>query len=72
MTVENNEVPMIWTSKGNLPIEQLKYVTAWDEDENNVRFREAYFFNGEMVRESAHVYSKSGLPPLFGEQQPLV
>ncbi len=56
------EKPLIWTAKGNLPIEELTYQTAWDVQENYIKFVERYLdASGEVVKESAHVYDKLGL-----------
>lgn len=56
-----NEKPMIWTAKGNLPIEDLTYQTAWDVQDTYIKFVERYLdASGEVVKESAHVYDKVG------------
>lgn len=53
--------PMIYTSRGNLPIESLQYATRWEDSVDYIKFVEVYTFDGEVVRESAHVYAKRGL-----------
>jgi hypothetical protein len=56
------ETPMIWTTKGNLPIASLTYQTAWDVNPEYVKFMERYVTqDGEVVKESAHVYSLQGV-----------
>jgi hypothetical protein len=53
---------LIYTSKGNLPIDSLKYETLWDVQETYIKFTERYTDQtGEIVRESAHVYDKQGV-----------
>lgn len=52
---KTHEVPLIWTSKGNLPLESLKYATRWERGEDYVKFIEIHTLNGEVVREAAHV-----------------
>jgi len=63
-----NDAPLIYTSKGNLPIDSLEYSTAWTEDEDNIYFQETHKLDGEVVKQSCHVRAKVGLPPIFPEQ----
>jgi len=56
-----NEKPLIWTIKGNLPTESLTYETSWELREDYIKFSERYLLDGEIVKESAHVYSKKGV-----------
>lgn len=54
--------PLIYTSKGNVPVAVLKYETAWDDQPHYIKFVERYRDeSGEVVKESAHVYSKAGV-----------
>jgi hypothetical protein len=55
------EVPLIYTSKGNVPIDSLEYKTIWDDNENYISFTEQYFDGDELVKSSTHVYSKKPL-----------
>ncbi len=49
--------PLIFTSKGNVPVASLAYETAWDVNPDYVKFVERYRdASGEVVKESAHVY----------------
>jgi len=59
----NGEVPMIYTSKGNVPASSLTYQTAWDHQPGHyIKFMERYLdASGEVVKESAHVYQFKGL-----------
>lgn len=57
----DNDVPLIYTSKGNLPISSLEYGTRWEDAPDYIKFVEIYTLDGEVVRESAHVYTKRGL-----------
>jgi len=52
--------PLIYTSKGNLPIKDLEYRYWWEEDDNEIAFHETYSLNGEIVKESAHRKLKKG------------
>jgi hypothetical protein len=53
--------PLIYTTKGNVPVSALKYETAWENTPDYIKFMERYTLNGEVVRESAHVYQKKPL-----------
>jgi len=53
--------PLIYTARGNLPIDSLQYETRWEDTPDYIKFVEVYRLDGEVVRESAHVYSKRGL-----------
>lgn len=52
------EEPLVWTSKGNLPIAALEYSTLWEETAEYTKFIERYQLDGEVVKESAHVLSR--------------
>lgn len=49
------DVPLIWTTKGNLPVASLEYYVGWDITEDSIVFKEQYRFEGEIVKENAHV-----------------
>lgn len=53
--------PLIYTSRGNLPVSSLDYETRWEDMPDYIKFVEVYRLDDEVVRESAHVYSKRGL-----------
>jgi hypothetical protein len=54
--------PLIYTSKGNVPIASLTYETAWDVQDAYIKFVERYRdASGEVVKESAHVYDRQGV-----------
>jgi hypothetical protein len=58
----NEERPLIWTTKGNLPVDELQHEAEWDVQEGYIKFSERYrTADGEVVKESAHVYSKFGV-----------
>lgn len=62
--------PLIYTIKGNLPIDSLEYSTDWEVTDDYTRFKEIYKLNGEVVRESSHVRMNKGLE-IFPEQAQL-
>ena len=54
--------PLIYTSKGNVPMDSLTYETVWDDQPAYTKFIERYRdASGEVVKESAHIYSKHGV-----------
>lgn len=62
------EPPVIWTSKGNLPVAALRYETAWEDTPTYTKFVERHYLGTEIVRESAHVYSKVSIQELMTSQ----
>lgn len=52
------QIPMIWTAKGNLPIASLTYRPRWEDTEDYVKFVEQYLLGEEVVKVSAHVLTK--------------
>jgi hypothetical protein len=58
-----DDAPLIWTSRGNLPLSELTYQTAWEYVPNHyMKFMERYLAaDGIVVKESAHVYSFQGV-----------
>ena len=50
-----DETPLIWTSKGNLPLSDLTYEVRWERTDTYVKFVEVHTLDGEVVREAAHV-----------------
>ena len=52
--------PLIYTSKGNLPIASLEERVIWTDDENDVTCSVEYSLDGECVRRQCNVYVKKG------------
>jgi hypothetical protein len=48
-------VPLIWTTKGNLPVSDLRRETEWRVSEKVFVFIERYYLGDELVKESSHV-----------------
>ena len=54
--------PLIYTSKGNVPISTLTYEVEWFIEPIYYKFVERWKdATGEIVKEGAHVYSLSGV-----------
>jgi hypothetical protein len=47
--------PLIFTTKGNLPISSLRYVHKREDTPGNVVLVEEYFLGDESVKRSVHV-----------------
>lgn len=54
------EEPLIYTTKGNLPEKDLEYSKEWVFDTDTIKFSETYKLNGEIVKQSGHVFVKRG------------
>ena len=54
------DTPLIYTSKGNIPLDSVEQRVNWQDDEFNTTFTESYFLNGELVKQSVHVMAKKG------------
>ncbi len=50
------DTDLIYTSKGNLPVMDLKHSVEWIFSENGICLKEVYTLDGEMVKQGAHVY----------------
>lgn len=66
-----NEVPLIYTTEGNVPIDSLAYSHEWLEDDMAIILVETYKNkDGVVVKQSRHIKLKQGLSA-FGEQSTL-
>lgn len=57
-----SDEPLIYTSKGNVPVSSLEHYVQWDDTPEYVKFREVFKdkATGEVVKESAHVLTRKG------------
>lgn len=53
--------PLIYTSKGNLPISSLQHFVDWQVNERQIVFIETYKLDEEVVKQSSHVKILSGI-----------
>ncbi len=60
--------PLIYTTKGNLPIASLQYSHRWEEDDVAITFIEEYRLDGEVVKRNAHARLKKGLDSAIQNQ----
>ena len=56
--------PLIFTTKGNIPLASLTREVEWRIAEKVIVFIERYFLEGEMVKESSHVKLLDGVAAL--------
>lgn len=62
--------PLIWTTKGNVPLSSLRYETAWQHiPGERVVFRETHYLGDEMVKQSVHVLKLEGLTTVAEQGQ---
>lgn len=54
------DMPLIWTTKGNLPVATLTHQVEWRCSQNNIIFIERYLLAGELVKESTHIHVLEG------------
>jgi len=54
------EKPLIWTTKGNLPISSLQYRHQWTETAAEITLVEEYLLGEEIVKRNVHVMLKRG------------
>jgi hypothetical protein len=52
--------PLIWTTKGNMPISALECKVEWFENDGEIGLAETYLHEGEVVRRSVHIRKKEG------------
>ena len=52
--------PLIYTSKGNVPVSHLQHEVEWRVNPEQIVFIERYYLGEEVVKESSHVKLLSG------------
>jgi hypothetical protein len=57
-----NETPLIWTSKGNVPIASLKYEHKWIDTPEETTLHEMWYAeDGELVKNNVHMFGRKQL-----------
>lgn len=59
--MQTTDQPLIYTSKGNLPIASLRYEHKREDTPGNIVFVEEYFLGDESVKRSVHVLPVVGI-----------
>jgi hypothetical protein len=56
-------IPLIYTSRGNVPLDSVDIKVEWCVEPDYIKLVEKAFdkASGELIKESAHVYSKMGV-----------
>jgi hypothetical protein len=63
-----SDQPLIWTIKGNLPLDSLRYEHQWEDTPDETTFSERWFTqDGELVKNNCHKLAKRQLT-IGGEQ----
>ena len=62
------QTPLIYTTEGNLPVAELEYSTRWEDSAEATKFIETYKKDGVVVRESAHVLTRTSLGTLMAQE----
>ncbi len=52
--------PLVYTTKGNLPISTLEYFHFWEDSIDFIKFTEGYRMDGEEVKRAVHILLKKG------------
>lgn len=58
MTDNTTETPLIWTTKGNLPENELRFEHSWLDNEDFTSLTLTYYLGEEIVKSSTHVYNR--------------
>lgn len=56
-----DETPLIYTTKGNVPIDSLIHCPTWEEGDDYIKFIDTYTLDGEVVKQSVHLKIKRGI-----------
>lgn len=61
--MEQQEVPLMWTVKGNRPIAEMERLVDWADQPSYMAFRETWVdkVTREVMSQSVAVYQKQGL-----------
>ena len=58
---QSMDQPLIWTTKGNLPVADLSYAARWEFSEETIKLIETYKLDDEVVKENAHICLLKGM-----------
>lgn len=57
-----NEIPLKWTSRGNVPLESLRYEQSWEDSPELTIHREFWYFeDGELASNNVAAYGRKPL-----------
>jgi hypothetical protein len=64
-----DDCPLIFTSKGNIPSDAMRYETEWITDTKYIMFCERWFLDDELVKSNSHCYGTNPLGEMTSSQQ---
>ena len=64
MTSQTPEQPMIFTSKGNLPLVELREAVVWTDNPDETICAVEHWLGDECVRRQVNVFKRIGLETL--------
>ena len=67
----STDLPLLFTTKGNIPHDALRYETEWISDPRYIMFCERWYLNDEMVKSNSHVYGANPTDAIGTTQQSL-
>jgi hypothetical protein len=56
----SNDEPLVYTTKGNLPLSSLERFFWWEDTPEYTKFVQGYKLNGEVVSQGADVLARKG------------
>ncbi len=59
--MNTTEVPLIWTSEGNLSLADLKQTVVWTDNENETICASEHWLGEKLVRREVHILKREGL-----------
>jgi hypothetical protein len=63
------DLPVIYTSKGNIPLDAMRYETEWVSETAYIMFSERWFLDDELVKSNSHCYGTNPLGEMTSSQQ---
>ena len=64
-----DDLPAIFTSKGNIPLDAMRYETEWISEPAYLMFCERWFLDEELVKSNSHCYGHNPLGGMTSSQQ---
>jgi len=55
------EEPHVYTARGHMPVAALQYSTDWKVSDTFIQFTETYAYQGQVVKQSVHVFDRTGV-----------
>jgi hypothetical protein len=68
-SASSDDLPLLFTSKGNIPVDALRYETEWITDPKYIMFCEKWFLIDELVKSNSHVYGHNPADGIGSSQQ---